>query len=466
MRTITVIALCVGIAASAAAVGDETGQRVSLTLTPKGAHEKTGYFMPLGVELVAAKPTQITKAPDDLKSPRYGVIKLGELVELGRSGEVMPRDPKATIDAAAPEFAVILDEPEGQPTRLLIDTNRDGDLTNDEAPEWAARPEPTPDGKQINTYVGKAPINLGQGDTPRTAYLGLFKFDKGDSRRAHLANHLVIYRDYLASGSMKLGDRTVEVQLSDDRIRGDFRGLTPPAKPADPQNGAPADAAAATPDEFRSGVMVLIDVNGNGRIDFKGEAYDVREPFNIGGTTYELNEVAADGSGFTLVKSSQKRDEIKPPPDHVEGKKITAFEATLTDGKKVKFPEDYKGKLVLLDFWATWCGPCMMEVPNVVAAYEKFHGKGFEVLGVSLDGKEAADKLKQVTTERKMVWPQIFEGKGWESSLVDLYAVTGIPACWLVDGDTGMIVAEESRLRGSQLSETVEAELKKKGRLP
>ena len=464
MRITSTTALCAGIAASAAALGDEPGQRVSLTLTPKGAHEKTGYFMPLGVELVADKPGLIKKAPEDLKSPRYGVIRLGDLVELGRAGAVMPRDPKAVVDAAALEFAVILDEPEGQPARLLVDSNRDGDLTNDEAAEWTARPEQSPDGKAINTYIGKAPINFGQGDAPRTAYLGVFKFDKNDARRAHLANHLVIYRDYLASGTVKLGDRTMDIMLSDDRIGGHFRGLTPP-KAGD--GDKPVQAGAAEADEqFRSGVMVLIDANGNGRRAFKGKAYAVREPFNIGGTTYELSEVAADGSGFTLSKSSHKRDEIKPPPDHVEGKKITAFEATLTDGKKVKFPDDYKGKLVLLDFCATWCGPCMMEVPNVVAAYEKFHGKGFEVLGVSLDGKEAEAKLKEVTTSRKMVWPQIFEGKGWESSLVDLYAVTGIPACWLVDGDTGMIVAEESRLRGPQLSDTVETGLRKKGRLP
>jgi peroxiredoxin len=155
--------------------------------------------------------------------------------------------------------------------------------------------------------------------------------------------------------------------------------------------------------------------------------------------------------------------EIPTPPDHSVGKVITAFEGKATDGKTVKFPEDYKGKVVLLDFWATWCGPCMMEMPNVVAAYGKHHGSGFEVLGVSLDSKESVGKMPEVMEKAKMTWTQIADGQGWKAEIAQKYVINSIPATFLVDGTSGKVIG--ANLRGDALEAAVAkalAELKEK----
>jgi len=131
------------------------------------------------------------------------------------------------------------------------------------------------------------------------------------------------------------------------------------------------------------------------------------------------------------------------------GQPFAPFKETATDGTVIDLAA-YKGKIVLVDFWATWCGPCVQELPNVLSAYEKYHAQGFEVIGVSLDKDGAA--LAAFTKEHKMAWPQIFDGLGWKNKLAQAYGIQSIPATFLLDGE-GKIIAKG--LRGEALANKV-----------
>jgi len=123
------------------------------------------------------------------------------------------------------------------------------------------------------------------------------------------------------------------------------------------------------------------------------------------------------------------------------------FSQTSTDGKKVSL-SDFKGKYVLIDFWASWCRPCRMENPNVVAAYNRFKNKGFTVLGVSMDSNR--DPWLAAIQQDNLTWTHVSDLKGWGNEVGKLYGVTGIPQNYLIDKE-GKIVAKD--LRGPALDE-------------
>ncbi len=137
------------------------------------------------------------------------------------------------------------------------------------------------------------------------------------------------------------------------------------------------------------------------------------------------------------------------------GGTVPDFELQSITGDRVKL-SSFKGKVLLLDFWASWCKPCREENPSVVKAYAKYHKKGLEILGVSLDNEkmawEAAIKKDGIT------WQQVSDGLGWDSPVVSLYHVTAIPATFLIDKN-GIVVAKD--LRGEKLAAKIEELLKK-----
>ena len=127
------------------------------------------------------------------------------------------------------------------------------------------------------------------------------------------------------------------------------------------------------------------------------------------------------------------------------GQKAPEFEAQTIHGEYVSL-ESLEGNYVLMEFWATWCGPCMPEIPHLKTLHEKYHDSNFIVLGFSLDRDRGT--LTRYIEEERMEWPQIYLEDGWDGELARQFNVSGIPRMYLLDPE-GTIIARD--LRGEEM---------------
>ncbi len=168
----------------------------------------------------------------------------------------------------------------------------------------------------------------------------------------------------------------------------------------------------------------------------------------------QLKRDFPDSEAVATVKRQEESKKVRA--DLVKGAAFPDFEEKDLDGKPLSI-SGLKGKVVLVDFWATWCGPCIFELPNVLTTYEKHHAKGFEIVGISFDSDRK--KLESFIKQKSMPWPQFFDGKGWENKLGKNYSVNNIPLTFLLDRESKIIGID---LRGDSLESAVAAALAQK----
>jgi peroxiredoxin len=401
-----------GLFLASSALADQT---VHLKIKPSGVADIVGGSFYLSCKLSETKPAIIHKLPEGLSDhPLYGVLKF--------------TGPGVT------EIAVIVDSPAGKPSRLFVDSNGNGDLTDDPATDWVSGPDykgALPGLKPANlANVGGATVQLGTAEKKFDVHLGMWQYDpskmtgRTQAQKDDMRKDLRYYRDYCTAGKISIDSKPHEVFLLDELASGSL-ALT--------HDGAM--------------VRLFIDLNDNNKLDLN-EMFDAAKPLKISGNSYQVKNISDDGTSFDFGPSTRA---AYGPDDVKVGKTVPAFTAQDLAGHTIHFPGDYKGKIVLLDFWATWCAPCMAEVPNVVAAYDKHHQSGFEILGVTLDQPTDGDKVKKVTAAHQMVWPQLFADPGKSHTIADMYSVTAIPSAFLIDGTTGKILAAGNDLRGDGL---------------
>lgn len=203
-------------------------------------------------------------------------------------------------------------------------------------------------------------------------------------------------------------------------------------------------------DNFRLGTMLELTSQHEEVLDVF-EKLEKRYPDNYQ-VIDKLARIHEQLGNSKLAAEYQKKAN---PMSEMVGQVVPDFSATDLDGKPISL-QQYRGKVVLLDFWGIWCPPCLVEMPNVKNVYDTYKDQGFDIIGVSLDTDET--RLRNYLKTNDIPWRQIFSGEKWNSPLVKKYHIRSIPAPWLIARD-GTLISHEAR--GLKLEQLVLDALKK-----
>jgi thiol-disulfide isomerase/thioredoxin len=374
-----------------------------------GSKYKVGY-MPIPVVLSTQKPAGIKKEPAYAGTPMYGTIHIG--------------------NGPASTFTIVLDEPATGDWKVYIDKNQNGDLTDDGDSSWAQKNERKNDkGEVVATVYGVNNVTLraswgtaGKETSSADYGIGLYTIAMPGGKA-----NTFMFREAARVGELTFDGKPHKTLL----IENDGDGIYSKTVAVD-ATGKPTSKVTGKP------MWLKIDTGDDGKF---ATTVDPRAAFKVGEKVYEA-KISDDGASVFVAPTTKVAAQLTPPapvrkPLLAAGAPVPAFAAEKWGGGTVT-PADYKGKVLILDFWATWCGPCQRSMPHLEKVYKAVKGKGVDVLAVCVwDEKDAYTKWVPAN-QSKYSFPLAFDPAGRSSAdsiAGKLFNVSGIPTTYIIGSD-------------------------------